>query len=387
MTTKRIIIATIEPPHPFGHSSGRWLYFLFRKLVERGHSVIFFSTYTKKEDIKETQKYFSPDKYDLKMFSRPHSENLFQKFIKFPKPYSYIFSESYRLELETELSKGFDVLHLEQLWTGWLGLKYKDKCLLNIHHLLAEDLNTAPISNLSEWVFRRRVFLAEKNLIKTYPFIRATSSELVPYIHHINKTAKSQGLHLAIDTSLYPFIKDENRSTDNVLSMIGNMNWFTSYSAAYKLLNTLWPTIKEHVPTAKLQIVGWGAKKHFNKFHGQSDISIYENVPDTAPFFQKSSALLYAPNGGTGMKVKILEAMAYGVPIITNINGIEGLQVVSGQHVLLGYSDKELLTHTINVLNNRDLQNQLRKNARAHIEEMCQSEKVMERLETIYNEL
>ena len=55
------------------------------------------------------------------------------------------------------------------------------------------------------------------------------------------------------------------------------------------------------------------------------DVSIEENVPDIRPYFERSSVFLYPPARGSGMKIKVLEAMAFGMPLVTTEHGAEGM--------------------------------------------------------------
>ncbi len=109
------------------------------------------------------------------------------------------------------------------------------------------------------------------------------------------------------------------------MSLIGAMNWYPGYSAGLRLLTRLWPEIKRRVPAARLQIVGWSARSAFRDSLGLPDVEIAENVPDTRPYFERTGVLLYAPSRGSGMKIKVLEAMGFGVPVVTTSEGVEGI--------------------------------------------------------------
>ena len=71
---------------------------------------------------------------------------------------------------------------------------------------------------------------------------------------------------LGIDPSLYPYISDDRRTAQPVVSVIGSMNWHPSHSAAVRLLTRLWPEIKRRVPNARVQIVGWQARSALKEF-------------------------------------------------------------------------------------------------------------------------
>ena len=133
----------------------------------------------------------------------------------------------------------------------------------------------------------------------------------------MNPAAEVATVPVGIDPGLYPYIPDDRRTGEPVVSVIGNMGWYPTHSAAVRLLTRLWPEVKKRVPAARLQLVGWGARSALKDYLALPDVTVEENVPDTRPYFERTAVLLYAPGRGSGMKIKILEALGYGVPVVT----------------------------------------------------------------------
>ena len=130
----------IEPPLPFGNAAARWFYVLLKGLVERGHHVTAFASCSKPEEIAKAKILFPAPQYDLRCYPEPHNRGLLSKWQTFRRPYSFMFSRELRRDLDRELACGFDVLHLEQLLSGWLGLRHVDRTLVNVHYLAWVDL-------------------------------------------------------------------------------------------------------------------------------------------------------------------------------------------------------------------------------------------------------
>jgi glycosyltransferase involved in cell wall biosynthesis len=192
---------------------------------------------------------------------------------------------------------------------------------------------------------------------------------------------------LGVDPQQYDFVPDERRANDTVVSVIGTMDWYPTRSAAERLLTRLWPEIKRRVPSARAQIVGWNARSALAKFAGMPDVTIEENVPDIRPCFEQTSVLLYAPIRGSGMKIKILEAMGFGTPIVTTGEGVEGLPAEDGVHVGLCEDDAGLIERTVALLNNRQKQNEQRRAARALLESHCNPDATVAAIERIYERM
>jgi hypothetical protein len=165
------------------------------------------------------------------------------------------------------------------------------------------------------------------------------------------------------------------------------MGWYPTHSAAVRLVTRLWPEIKKQVPAARLQLVGWGARSALADYLGMPDVTIEENVPDTQPYFERTAVLLYAPGRGSGMKIKILEALGYGVPVVTTAEGVEGLPAVDGVHAGVCEDDDGLIDRTVRLLLDSDAQNHQRTAGRALLESHCGPKPTVDAIEAIYTRM
>jgi len=389
MKKLRIIIVMIGAPLPFGGAIARWYYVLLTELNKRGHEVVSFVTSNSSQDIEKSQKIFPADKYNINYFLFPRRKGILKKLKTIMRPYSYSFSDEFKKSLEKQCEKGFDILHLEQPWTTYVGEKYLDKAVMNVHHLVSIDQeNLVFDGNLREVSTRFLSFKTEKKLIKKQKYIRACSPRLSKAIKKINPSAEIDFVPVGIDSSLYPFITDSNRiQSTPTLTLIGDMRWYPTYSSAVKLLDKLWPSIKNFVPEAKLQIVGFSARERLKKYLDLKDVTIEENVPEIMPYFNRSSVFIYTPEKGSGMKIKILEAMCFGIPVVTTEEGVEGLPVEDGVHALVSENDTELINKTVLLLKDLQLQNKMRYAARKLVENHCSPQNTVNLIENIYKKI
>jgi glycosyltransferase involved in cell wall biosynthesis len=381
------VLVMLEAPVPFGNAAARWYYVLLRQLVERGHRVTALAACGKTSEMDEARRLFPASQYDLRLYAFPTRTGLLSKLRTLVRPYSYMFSAELKRDLEAELARGFDVLHLEQLWSGWLGLKHRDRALVNVHHLVWVDLEHTRPSALRGRFDRWFMLRTERALVRRLRYFRACSPRLVPEILAVNPSADVTTVPVGIDSSLYPFIPETNRTGEPVVSVIGNMGWYPTHSAAVRLVTRLWPEIKKRVPAARLQLVGWGARSALADCLGMPDVTIEENVPDTRPYFERTGVLLYAPGRGSGMKIKILEALAYGVPVVTTSEGVEGLPAVDGVHAGVCEDDAGLIDRTVRLLQDHDSQNRQRHAGRELLESHCGPKPTVDAIEGIYARL
>jgi glycosyltransferase involved in cell wall biosynthesis len=128
------------------------------------------------------------------------------------------------------------------------------------------------------------------------------------------------------------------------------MFWPPSRRAARHFVTRIVPRIRAQRPDVRFLVGGWQAERYLREYVRDSDIEILDSFPDPAQAFARLSVLVYAPPVGTGMKVKVLEAMAYGVPAVVNGEGFEGLDADPDPPVHLAHSDEEISQHVLNLL-------------------------------------
>lgn len=377
----------LEPPLPFGNAAARWFYVLLKGLASRGHQVTAFATCSKPELIKEARELFPPGQFDLRCYPHSSRSGLGAKLNTLRRPYSYMFSQEFLADFAREAARDFDILHLEQVWSGWLGQDHIPKALLNVHHLVWIDLQFAKASTLRGRFDQFVMLDTEKRLIRRFRNVRSCSPRLVPEIKRENPLAEITTIPVAFDLSQYVYIPDAapgSTPRDPVVTVIGSMGWYPTRSAAERLLEKLWPEIKKRVPGARVEIVGWDAKRALARYLGRQDVTIEENVADIRPWFERAGVLVYAPGRGSGMKIKILEAMAFGVPVVTTSEGVEGLPAQDGVHAGIAEDDAGLIDRTVRLLTDERSRNRQRAEARKLIEHHCDPEPALDALEKVY---
>jgi glycosyltransferase involved in cell wall biosynthesis len=386
MASRRVVMAMIEPPLPFGNAAARWYYVLLKGLVGRGHRVTAFAACSKPREIDEVRALFPAPDYDLRPYPFPPGGGLAAKWRTIRRPYSYMFGPEFRRDLGAALAGGFDVLHLEQLWAGWLGLGHAARAVVNVHYLARIDLAEAPDSGASGRLRHRMMLGAEARLLRSYPTITTLSPRLTEAVAAISPRARVSTVPLGIDASLYPFGTDE-APRPPTLGLIGSFDWQPSYAAAERLFTRLWPEVRRHVPDARLLAVGRSAKSALARFLDAPGLEVAEDVPDTIPYFRAIDALLYAPPRGSGMKVKVLEAFALGTPVVTNADGIEGLPALDGTHAGVAEDDAGLVGRAVALLRGPALRQSRRLAARALLESHCGPGPTVDAVEAVHESI
>src|SRR5207248_3385662 len=126
-----------------------------------------------------------------------------------------------------------------------------------------------------------------------------------------------------------------------------------------------------------LRIVGRNAKRFMAPYGSPANVDVLENVPAIEPHFRDLDVMLYAPTVGSGMKVKVLEAIAFGVPVVTNAEGAEGLPVVDGVHAGVAEDDEGLVERTVALLQDETQRRRQAEAARRMFEDICNPRRLL----------
>jgi glycosyltransferase involved in cell wall biosynthesis len=275
------------------------------------------------------------------------------------------------------------VLHLEQMSTGWFGLDMP-RALLNVHFFdvidWAEKVNMGLSERKALWQARR----ATRHLLRGIPNVRLLTPRLKEVAESINPNAHYWVVPLALDTSLYEL---QPPAQDPIVGLIGSMHWEPSRSAAERLITRIWPLVKQGFPAAKLYIAGWNASKYLQNYRGRPELTLAENLAHPSEFFSKAAVMVYAPSRGSGMKVKVMEAMAYGVPVVTTWEGVEGIDYENGHECWVAESDEDLARKVCRLLANSAERQQMRDAARRLIEKVYSPGPVVDKMILVYRQL
>ena len=128
----------------------------------------------------------------------------------------------------------------------------------------------------------------------------------------------------------------------------------------------VWPAVLRAVPDARLDIVGRAPPPSVLALGDRPGITVVGPVPLMGPYYDRAHAVIVPILTGAGIRVKIVEAMAAGRPIVSTSLGWEGLRdVVPGEHLLVANASEEFAAATIRLLRERDLRRRLGEQARS----------------------
>jgi len=249
-----------------------------------------------------------------------------------------------------ELAADADVLHLDQAQTAWCDRGTGVPAVVHLHYLIRLDQPRMP-RNLRLALWRFMVADAQRRVVRRHRFLIANSTAVADEIRRETPGADVTVVPLVLDPAHYRPALDGG---DPVVGFIGSGRWPMTAAAAHRLVDRVWPLVRREMPEARLLVAG----RNMDKLGLRPDnsVEIQGAVSSGAEFMRELSVLLFPPVGGSGTKVKVLEALASGLPVVTNAMGAEG--VASNDGVVVAEDDETLARATVAILRDPEEQRQ-----------------------------
>ncbi len=149
----------------------------------------------------------------------------------------------------------------------------------------------------------------------------------------------------------------------------GALTYSANYDAMNYFLTDIWPQIKAMEPTASLKITGPTDGVALQKLALGDGVTLTGYLDDIRPVVAGAWACVVPLQIGAGTRVKILEAMALGTPVITTTKGAEGLDVTPKAEILIADDPAQFAAQTVRLLRDPDLRRRLVENGRRLVEE------------------
>ena len=252
----------------------------------------------------------------------------------------------------------------------------KIRCILDAHnvdHRLAVQTYRAinKDNGLSSCQIRalKKLQRAESRLAKHVNSFWACSDDDRMYLEFLN-SIRGYTIPNGVDTGDY-FFFDLNEKKNELPFLIFSASFSTTANldGLNYLVDEIWPFILDKHPQLRLLLVGNGitpAQK--DKLRTIPSVEIIGKVPDVRPYYQKASISIVPLRIGSGTRLKILESMSQGNPVVSTTKGAEGINAVDGHHILIADSPAEFTQFVTRLISNQVLFNRIRHYARVFVE-------------------
>lgn len=343
-------------------SGGQTRWYNIIKYLSRDHEITLFSLIKD-----ESEKRFIPELEiyckKVRVFKRSKSpwtlRNLFFTAITpFPLLVVRNFSFAERSAISQELKiGGYDLIHAETFYVMPHIPNTKLPSIM-VEQTIEYQVYKHYVETEVPWFLRPLLMIEivklkfwEKYYWRKATRLVAVSDEDKKIMHRLTPELEVDVIPNGVDSSFFSEKKVKKKSPPRVMYGVTNFEWLQNIEAADILVNNIWPIISKKHKSAKLWLVGrLIPQRYVDRARKDDRFEITESIEDARDAYLGSSVMVTPIRSSGGTRLKVLEAMAAGLPIVSTSNGVAGLGLTEGVHALVSDSDKGMAKLAVELL-------------------------------------
>jgi glycosyltransferase involved in cell wall biosynthesis len=262
----------------------------------------------------------------------------------------------------------FDLVHLDSIhMMPYERLFAGQPVIYNWHNIESEAMRryaetASPGKRAVASLTARKIEAAERHILRSAFGHVVCSGREQDALGAIAPAARVSVVHNGVD--LPGFASDSAEGHRFRLVFVGQMSYHANSEAALWFAREVWPSVRERHPEWRLTLVGSNPPPSLLALREQPGIEVTGTVPDVKPYYREALAAIVPLHTGGGTRLKILEAMAASVPVVSTELGAEGLPVVSGENLILVKNRTQWLEALESVTGNAEVRTRLIRAAR-----------------------
>jgi sugar transferase (PEP-CTERM/EpsH1 system associated) len=248
----------------------------------------------------------------------------------------------------------FDFIHFDNAhmaaYVGWLaGMRVRSRVVFDWHNIESEGMRRFAASTRSRFkrfyaaITARRLAAVEQMLLRcTFGTVVCSERERVKLLSIAPRNSRIAVIENGVDAAYFDQSAGASAVRDRVL-FVGAMNYYPNVDAIVPFAHQIWPRIRRRYPHWRLTVVGASPPPAVLALRGQPGVEVAGTVPDVRPYYHEAFAAVVPLRTGMGTRLKILEGMAAGVPVVSSTIGAEGLAVTPGKDILIADREQDWL--------------------------------------------
>lgn len=250
----------------------------------------------------------------------------------------------------------------------------------NVEYVIWERLRDTETNPLKKWYL---ALLAKR--MKAFEIKQMNQADLlIPVSQNDLDIFKLKGCHLpsiAIPTGyvydVLPAI--DSGMEENAVAFIGGMDWMPNREGVEWFLEKVWVKVLTQLPHAKFYLAGRNFPDEIRTLQVKGLVIVGE-VEDAKAFISSKTISIVPLFAGSGMRVKIVEAMALGRAVISTSIGAESLAYTHGKDILIADDAQTFADEVVRVLSNKTLRLSLGNFAQQLVDEVYDNRKISQRI-------
>lgn len=292
-------------------------------------------------------------------------------FSKLPYNAQRFISDDFSLELVKLLTeKKFDVIQLEGLYLcPYIPVirKYSEALISYRAHNIEYEIwdRTAKLSNGLRANYlqnlSKRIKRFEISYLNKYDLLIPITDRDGQILDQLGNTKPKHTSQTGIDfASLVPTAKKLEFPS---LFHVGALDWAPNQEGLIWFFDKCWPKIHSEYPELKFYLAGRNAPEWFERRIKLDGVEYLGEINDAYDFINSKAIMVVPLFSGSGMRIKIIEGMSLGKPIITTDIGTEGIPTENENNILIANNEEQFNGAITRLINDRGFADRIGTNA------------------------
>jgi sugar transferase (PEP-CTERM/EpsH1 system associated) len=289
----------------------------------------------------------------------------------------------------------FEIVQIEHSFLACyrdsIPLQSKCRTVLSFHNIGA--LQYKSIANLNYSFMERLSYAAKAWLMQDW------EARMAARFDHSVVVSPEDGRFLADADPSLPFSVIENgvdtaylqpiteQAVQNELVFVGVLGYPPNSDGVMYFSREILPLIRDEVPDVHLTVIGRAAPSSMESLNGSANVTLAGFVEDLMPYYRNAKVAVVPLRAGGGTRLKILEAMALGRPVVSTSVGCQGIAAEPGRHLLVADTPVEFAHTVVRLLRDEGLRNEIAQNARRLVEQVYDWRILGRKLVSVYDRL
>jgi glycosyltransferase involved in cell wall biosynthesis len=339
--------------------------------------------------VKSVQYYVEPEKSAL---AKPLS-GLFYLIRGIPPDVRFLLNKELMQDLRSFIKENkVDLLQIEDSNMGFyvnaLPKGTKVKSVLTFHDINFRKYNR--ISKIQTTIKRRlRLKLHSIMMRRWEPKIAARFTQCVTMsdldkelLLSTDPALNVQPIPNGVDTKIFSLLP-QNGNLSNHILFVGSMDYSPNVDGVKWFVNNVLPKLDQSMPDYQFWIVGSNPPDEVLALESKK-VHVTGFVKDVRPYYESAKIVIVPLFAGGGTRLKILESLALGCPVVSTTIGAEGLELISGQHLLISDTPEDFYLAIKKIIYDHDLQKKLIAQGRERVVEFYDWDAIGDNLEKLY---
>lgn len=246
----------------------------------------------------------------------------------------------------------------------------------------AYEVATHPLHRWRDKLLWRKLLKFEKSYLAHFPVCIAVSERDADLLRELSPSTSIHIVPNGVDSECFGPPAEIERPVDRLL-FFGTLNYGPNVEGILWFVQEIFPHIRSAKPEISLEIVGLDPVPEVIALQKHSGVTVVGFVPDVRKKLWSTTVCVVPLLTGGGTRLKILEALAAGCPIVSTTIGAEGLDLQDGQHLLIADTPGAFAAQVLTLLDSPTMQQALAHRGQQAVARQYDWSSIAEKMEAV----